>query len=316
MKLLFLGTGTSHGVPVIGCDCKVCKSSDPHDKRFRCSAYVTVGGSRNTQNDKNDDKKHILIDIGPDFRSQALEHNVRKVDVLLLTHSHADHLHGIDDLRIFSCDMFKKPENPRNMEKYKAPPIPIYTNHVTVRDIEKRFDYFFHHCKEGGGHAKVELIEVSQAFETCGITVTPIPMLHGSLETTGWLLTEAVSTITKNNATGTKTTVVKKSIAYLTDCSFISDDSIKKIKDNCGSLEHLVIDGLRIEEHSTHFSFMQALEAADKIGAKHVWLTHLTHAHSHKEIIDYIEENLYKFPNLNQVAETVLPAYDGLEIST
>ena len=93
MKLLFLGTGTSHGVPVIGCDCPVCKSSDPHDKRFRCSAYVTVGGSTNAKNNKNDDEKHILIDIGPDFRSQALEHNVRKVDVLLLTHSHADHLH-------------------------------------------------------------------------------------------------------------------------------------------------------------------------------------------------------------------------------
>ena len=303
MKLLFLGTGTSHGVPVIGCDCPVCKSSDSRDKRFRCSAYVTVGGGANAKNNKNDDEKHILIDIGPDFRSQALEHNVRKVDVLLLTHSHADHLHGIDDLRIFSCDMFKKPENPRNMEKYKAPPIPIYTNRATVRDIEKRFDYFFHHCKEGGGHAKVELIEASKAFETCGITVTPIPMLHGSMETTGWLLTENVNGYSK-------------SIAYLTDCSFISDDSIKKIKDNCGSLEHLVIDGLRIEEHSTHFSFMQTLEAADKIGAKHVWLTHLTHAHSHKEIIDYIEENLYKFPNLSTVAETVLPAYDGLEIST
>ena len=299
MKLLFLGTGTSHGVPVIGCDCKVCKSSDSRDKRFRCSAYVTVGGGANAKNDKNDDKKHILIDIGPDFRSQALEHNVRKVDVLLLTHSHADHLHGIDDLRIFSCDMFKKPDNPRNMEKYNSPPITIYTNRATVRDIEKRFDYFFRHCKEGGGHAKVELTEASKAFETCGITVTPIPMMHGSLKTTGWLLTEA-----------------GKSIAYLTDCSFISDDSIKKIRENCGLLEHLVIDGLRVEEHSTHFNFLQALEATDKIGAKHVWLTHLTHAHSHREIIDYIEENLYRFPTLNKVAESVLPAYDGLEIST
>jgi phosphoribosyl 1,2-cyclic phosphate phosphodiesterase len=311
MKLLFLGTGTSHGVPVIGCDCPVCKSSDSRDKRFRCSAYVTVGGSTNAKNNKNDDEKHILIDIGPDFRSQALEHNVRKVDVLLLTHSHADHLHGIDDLRIFSCDMFKKPDNPRNMEKYNAPPIPIYTNRATVRDIEKRFDYFFHHCKEGGGHAKVELTEVSKAFETCGITVTPIPMMHGSLETTGWLLTEAA-----RETDGTESGVAKKSIAYLTDCSFISDDSIQKIRENCGLLEHLVIDGLRVDEHSTHFNFLQALEAADKIGAKHVWLTHLTHAHSHREIIDYIEENLYRFPNLNTGAESVLPAYDGLEIST
>ena len=94
MKLLFLGTGTSHGVPVIGCDCPVCKSSDPHDKRFRCSAYVTTASGKN-----------ILIDIGPDFRSQALAYNISRVDTLLLTHSHADHLHGIDDLRIFSCDL-------------------------------------------------------------------------------------------------------------------------------------------------------------------------------------------------------------------
>lgn len=304
MKLLFLGTGTSHGVPVIGCDCKVCKSSDSRNKRYRCSAYITIG-------DGKDDAKHILIDIGPDFRSQALDYNVRKVDVLLLTHSHADHLHGIDDLRIFSCDMFKKPENPRNMEKYNAPPIPIYTNRATICDIETRFDYFFRHCKEGGGHAKVELVEAADSFKTCGITVTPIPMMHGSLETVGWLLTEETESEPRSE---TESARVKKSIAYLTDCNFISDESIQKIKENCGILEHLVIDGLRVDEHSTHFNFLQALEAADKIGAKHIWLTHLTHAHSHEEIIEYIKNNLYRFPNLSSAAESVLPAYDGLEI--
>ena len=83
MKLIFLGTGTSHGIPVIGCDCKVCKSSDPHDRRYRCSAYVITDGG-----------KHLLIDCGPEFRLQALENNIREVDAVLLTHSHADHLHG------------------------------------------------------------------------------------------------------------------------------------------------------------------------------------------------------------------------------
>ncbi|MBO4858280.1 MAG: MBL fold metallo-hydrolase [Treponema sp.] len=293
MKLLFLGTGTSHGVPVIGCNCDVCKSSDPHDKRFRCSAYVT------TASDKN-----ILIDIGPDFRSQALAYNISRVDTLLLTHSHADHLHGIDDLRIFSCDLSEsdlknKKLKPESKRKYDAPPIPIYTNKNTIKDIEKRFDYFFRHCREGGGHAKVELINAKSQFETCGITVTPIPMLHGHLETVGWLLTEN-----------------RKSIAYLTDCSFISDESIQIIKENCGILEHLVIDGLRIEDHSTHFSFMQALEAAEKIGAKHVWLTHITHSTSHRKVILYIDDVLETFPekfkNLNNIAESVQPAYDGL----
>lgn len=293
MKLLFLGTGTSHGVPVIGCNCEVCKSSDPHDKRFRCSAYVT------TASDKN-----ILIDIGPDFRSQALAYNISRVDTLLLTHSHADHLHGIDDLRIFSCDLSEsdlknKKLKPESKRKYDAPPIPIYTNKNTIKDIEKRFDYFFRHCREGGGHAKVELINAKSTFETCGITVTPIPMLHGHLETVGWLLTEN-----------------GKSIAYLTDCSFISDESIQIIKENCGILEHLVIDGLRIEDHSTHFSFMQALEAAEKIGAKHVWLTHITHSTSHRKVILYIDDVLETFPekfkNLNNIAESVQPAYDGL----
>ena len=295
MKLLFLGTGTSHGVPVIGCDCPVCKSSDPHDKRFRCSAYVTTTSGKN-----------ILIDIGPDFRSQALAYNISRVDTLLLTHSHADHLHGIDDLRIFSCDLSEsdlknKKLKPESKRKYEAPPIPIYTNNNTIKDIEKRFDYFFRHCREGGGHAKVELIDAKNSFETCGITVTPISMLHGHLETVGWLLTEN-----------------GKSIAYLTDCSFISDKSIQILKEKCGILEHLVIDGLRIEEHSTHFSFMQALEAAAKIGAKHVWLTHLTHSTSHRQVIMYIDDILANFPekfkNLNNIAESVQPAYDGLEL--
>ena len=101
MKLLLLGTGTSHGVPVIGCDCAVCNSTDKKDKRFRASALFTTAAGTN-----------ILIDVGPDFRMQALEHKINKLDMVLLTHSHADHLHGLDDLRIFSCDMWKKPENP------------------------------------------------------------------------------------------------------------------------------------------------------------------------------------------------------------
>lgn len=282
MKITFLGTGTSHGVPVIACDCSVCQSKNPKDKRNRSSIYI-----------KTDDNNYILVDIGPEFRIQALNYNVRKIDALLLTHSHADHLHGIDDLRIFSADCFNRTE--KNADVVDAPPIPIYTNKQTIDDVNVRFSYFFHHAKEGGGHAKVILNEANKNFTIGDTIITPIPMLHGHTQTVGWLFTEN-----------------EISFAYLTDCSFISDESFELIKKNKKNLKHLIIDGLRIKEHSTHFSFLQAMEAAEKIGAENVWLTHLAHHHSHEETIEYLNEHLKDFPNLTK---NVSPAWDGLELN-
>ncbi len=291
MKLTFLGTGTSHGVPVIACDCAVCKSSDQHDKRTRSSVYI-----------QTDDNKFILIDIGPDFRTQALRENIRQIDAILLTHSHADHLHGIDDLRNFSCIMSNKPENPQN-EKYDKPPIPIYTNHTAAEHLKHSFGYLFSEKAEGGGHAKISLMEPSAPFKIGSTIVTPIPMMHGSLETTGWLLSEQADSLEQ------------KSIAYLTDCNYISDDSIKLIQKQAGKLVHLIIDGLRIKEHSTHFNFLQALEVAGRIGAEHIWFTHLTHNSSHEETAAYIEEHRAEFPALS-AAQSILPAHDELIIHT
>ena len=295
MKLTFLGTGTSHGVPVIGCDCAVCKSKDEHDKRTRSSAYVETA-----------DGNHILIDIGPDFRFQALRENIRQIDAVLLTHAHADHLFGIDDLRNFSCIMSNKPDNPQN-EKYNNPPIPIHTNKSAAQTVKNSFGYLFSQKADGGGHAKIELKETTFRFSIGNTEITPIPMMHGHLETTGWLLTE-------NTAEG------PRSIAYLTDCNFISDDSIRLIQkesrlENGGRLVHLVIDGLRIKEHSTHFNFLQALEAASKIGGEHIWFTHLTHNSSHPDTAAYIEEHRAQFPSLAK-ASSILPAYDGLVITS
>ena len=293
MKITFLGTGTSHGVPVIACDCAVCKSSDSHDKRTRSSAYI-----------QTEDNKHILIDIGPDFRTQALREDIREIDTVLLTHSHADHLFGIDDLRNFSCIMSKKPENPQN-EKYDRPPIPIYTNHSAAEHLKHCFGYLFSEKAEGGGHAKISLHEISstEPFTIGNTKITPVPMMHGSLETTGWVLTEN-----------------KKSVAYLTDCNFISDDSIQLIRkaaseSDTGLLSHLVIDGLRIKEHSTHFNFLQALEVSAKIGGQHIWFTHLTHNSSHEETNAYLAEHRGEFPGLD-AAESIEAAYDGLVICT
>ena len=290
MKLLLLGTGT---VPVIGCDCAVCNSTDKKDKRFRASALFTTAAGTN-----------ILIDVGPDFRMQALEHNIKKLDMVLLTHSHADHLHGLDDLRIFSCDMWKKPENPEALKQFNAPPIPIYTNESTIRDLTYRFAYFFVPVKEGGGHARVELKEASEPFVVDEVTITPIPMMHGHLPTVGWLFTR------------TEPDGSKKSIAYLTDCNSISEESFELIRkaaglDSGGVLEELVIDGLRIKPHSTHFSILEAMQAADKIGVKNMWVTHLTHNASHKEYTEYMQEQKAALPGIKGTAE---PAYDGLEL--
>ena len=293
MKLLLLGTGTSHGVPVIGCDCAVCKSSDPHDKRWRASALFTTAAGTN-----------ILIDVGPDFRMQALEHKINKLDMVLLTHSHADHLHGLDDLRIFSCDMWKKPENPAALKQFNAPPIPIYTNESTIRDLTYRFAYFFVPVKEGGGHARVELKAASKPFVVDEVTITPIPMMHGHLPTVGWLFTR------------TEPDGSKKSIGYLTDCNFISDETFELLQKAAGIgsggvLEDLVIDGLRIKPHSTHFSILEAMQAADRIGVKNMWVTHLTHNASHKEYCDYMKEQKAELPGIKGSAE---PAWDGLEL--
>ena len=127
-------------------------------------------------------------------------------------------------------------------------------------------------------------------------------MMHGHLETLGWLLTEE-----KNGKA--------QSIAYLTDCSYISQESIDLIHKNCGQLKVLLIDALRVKEHSTHFNFLQALEVSGKIGAEHIWFTHLTHNSSHDETAAYMKEHKADFPGLASV-KTLLPAYDGLVIES
>ncbi len=294
MKFTILGSGTSHGVPVIGCGCAVCRSSDPHDNRMRCSAFVS-------------EPKHVVIDTGPEFRMQALRQNIKSLDAVLITHSHADHLNGLDDVRIFSHTKSVDPSHPEAKET-GGKGLPVYANAVTIRDIHNRFDYIFMPVKEGGGKPKLDIQNVenfSADSPLCigGLSIVPIPLLHGSLTVTGYVL----SCI---HPDGTK-----HSIAYLTDCSFISDESIETIKSCSGILEHAVIDGLRTEPHSTHFSFKQALSVAERILPRHTWLTHITHNMSHEEIKKYVNESLSEFPSLADVVRcggSAGPAYDGL----
>ena len=301
MKITILGSGTSHGIPCIACSCPVCLSKDSRDKRTRCSAFIE-------NKNKDGTTSHILIDIGPEFRIQALKNNITAVDAVLLTHSHADHLHGLDDIRVFSHTVSRDHLKNPSAENARAVGIALYANKRTLKDVKYRFDYIFKRTQIGGGKPKLHL-EDQTIFkrkmppEFGDITITPIPMIHGSLETMGWLLTI-------HNEAGEK-----KSFAYLTDCSFISDKSIKKITECGGIVEHCVIDGLREKPHATHFSYLQAMETAEKIKSHHTWFTHICHRKSHIQIQEYIARHLHDFPTLSRIVSdggSVDAAYDGL----
>jgi phosphoribosyl 1,2-cyclic phosphate phosphodiesterase len=290
MLCTLLGTGTSHGIPVIGCDCHVCSSNDPSDKRFRTSAYIS-GGSSAPQSLNEPRAASVLIDTGPEFRLQAIAHRIAAIDAVLITHSHADHIHGIDDLRIFSNT------NPKHAAERK--PLPLYSNAHTLKEIESRFSYIFKPTLEGGGKPNISVhgcegFTPESPLVIGNLEIVYIPMLHGSLTVAGWLISEYIG-------------AQKVSIAYLTDCNAISDESISLINRaaqmSTGRLVHVVLDGLRARPHSTHFSFDEALECAAKIGGEHTWITHICHDMNHEEITAYFME---------RSVGKVLPAYDGL----
>ena len=245
MEMVILGSGTSHGIPVIGCDCPVCSSMDPYDNRMRASALLRF-----------DDGKAILIDAGPEFRIQALRAHITHLDALLVTHSHADHIHGLDDLRIFTMHAN----------------IPVYGNKQTIKDITNRFDYVFTPTMEGGGKPQLELITVNtdagQAREimVAGKKIIPIPLYHGSLPILGWRCGDT---------------------AYLTDCNEIPETSYELLE----GCTNLVIDALRFRPHSTHFSFDEALAQIDRIKPENAFFTHLCHDFSHNGIKNWLRQN-------------------------
>ena len=282
--MIILGSGTSHGVPLIGCDCPVCNSTDPKDNRTRCSAFIP---------DEN-----ILVDCGPEFRIQAIRTKISRLSGVFITHDHADHLHGLDDLRIFS---HTRSDNVEKKNNETPETLKLYSNCNVIRHIKKRFDYIFADSQLGGGKPKLDLVEIfSSSVQIGNIQVTPVPMLHGNLETTGFVFT--------NTAEGK----MGKSIAYLTDCSFIPEKSFELLKEF--QIEHLVIDALRERVHPTHFNFGQAMEAADRIGPRHTHFTHITHNFSHVQICQWIESNVGKYTNLSAILNkggSVSPCFDG-----
>lgn len=281
MELTFLGTGTSHGIPVIGCDCPVCTSTDRKDRRYRSSVLIT-----------ENDGTCVVIDTGPEFRLQAVEHHITHLDAIFYTHSHADHMNGMDDVRIFSCTgrASVKPED-------EKPPLPIYAAAGTLRDLKHRFDYVFMDTQKAGGKPKIELHDIATFPENTVrvglLSFTEVPLLHGSLHDSGWLIRDAAG----------------HSIAYLTDVSELPESSIPLVK----NADILIIDGLRRRKHPTHFSFIEAVSAAAHIVPGKAFITHICHDLKHNAINALLTEEKAFHPELMNIS--VQAAFDGLRIT-
>ena len=228
-QIICLGTGTSTGVPMIGCTCAVCRSTDPRDSRLRPSIYVDVPGHAG-----------ILVDTSTDLRQQVLTHGIGRVDAILYTHAHADHVMGLDDVRRFNM--------------IQNGPIPCYASAPTWEGLRGTFAYVFDPKprKEGGGVPKLQPHTIEGPFTVGGVRVVPIPLWHGSLPILGFRF---------------------GNFAYLTDCNRLDDAAWPLLE----GVETLVIDALRDRPHTTHFSIDEAVAASARIGPRRAYFTHTCH---------------------------------------
>jgi phosphoribosyl 1,2-cyclic phosphate phosphodiesterase len=229
--LTVLGSGTSMGVPTIGCNCAICHSSDPHDKRTRPSIMVEYGG------------KLVLIDTTPDFREQAIRENISHVDAVIYTHTHADHILGIDDLRPLS---FRRPAR-----------IPLYAKPEAADFLRNMFRYIFDDDYKFGGIAKVELKDIDGPIELFGSRFEPVTIIHGESEIYGYRFGDA---------------------AYLTDFSEIPEASFQQLKD----LDILFLDALRHKPHPTHSTVENSLRIVERLKPKRAFFTHICHDLPHE----------------------------------
>lgn len=250
-RLTFLGTGTSQGVPMIGCGCEVCRSRDPRDNRLRASVLVEYEGLK------------ILVDAGPDFRQQMLRAEVSHLDAILLTHNHKDHTGGLDDIRAFNY-----------LEKKATD---IYCEQYVEDSLRLEYSYAFAEKKyPGAPEWRVHNID-EKPFEINGVEIVPIRGMHYKLPVLGYRF---------------------GNIAYCTDMNNIPEEEFGKLK----GLDHFIVNCVRYGKHISHFSLEEAVAIAQKVGAKHSWITHLSH-----QLPPYTEL-------ASKLPEGILPAYDGLVI--
>lgn len=243
MRIIFLGTGTSQGIPVIGSNHPVGMSKNPKDKRLRTSALFSW------------DNINILIDCGPDFRQQMLQHNVTHLEAILFTHEHADHTAGLDDIRPFV---------------YQQGDMPIYALPRVISELKTRFDYIFRTEDRYPGAPSVVVNEITyQPFKLYGKIITPIQVLHGKLPVLGYRI---------------------DNVAYITDAKTISQGELEKLK----GLDVLIINCLRFEEHPTHLNFQEAFEIIDFVKPQKTFFTHISQSFGfHDEVSRKLPPNVF-----------------------
>lgn len=253
LEVTVLGSGTSHGVPMIGCDCAVCVSSDPRDKRTRTSIFVRMG------------ELGILVDTSPELRLQCLANDITNLSAVLYTHHHADHVTGLDDLRRFNWLM--------------KSPVHCYGAERTMASLRRMFIYAFEPAPDSPhSRPQLEFHTIDhEPFSLAGQTITPIPLMHGSLPVLGFRF---------------------GSFAYCTDCNVIPEESIARLQ----GLEVIILDALRRTSHPAHFNLEQAVAMAKRIGARRTFFTHMTHELGHQQTCDELPDGIDL-------------AYDGLRIT-
>jgi phosphoribosyl 1,2-cyclic phosphate phosphodiesterase len=243
MRLTFLGTGTSMGVPVIGCECAVCQSPDQRNKRLRTSALLEVGGLK------------LLFDAGPDLRQQALAVRLTRLDAVLLTHAHADHVSGLDDLR------------PLNFAQRRA--IPLYGSATTLGAVCERFDYAFNGGSAGSTRPALELVEIPNVgpFRIGSVEAMAFDVQHGTWTITGFRIGR---------------------LGYVTDASHIPPASLAHLRE----LDVLVLNALRLTAHPTHFSVDEARRIVEELRPQRTLLVHMTHDIDHETINATLPANM------------------------
>jgi phosphoribosyl 1,2-cyclic phosphate phosphodiesterase len=247
VKLTFLGTGTSFGVPQIGCGCAVCRSTDPRDKRTRVGAVIEDKGTR------------LLIDTPPELRLQLIAAGIADVDAVLFTHDHADHTHGLDDIRAISIR--------------HSSPLPFYGPAETMESLDKKFRYVFDPAmKPLPGTFKpegsVHVVEAGKRLRIGDLDVLPLEVPHGRMRVFGYRVGQ---------------------VGYVTDAKSIPPAAMAALR----GVDVLVLNALFRTEHPTHLSFGQAIEVAREIGAARTYLTHLTHDHAHADLESELPDGIY-----------------------